>query len=141
MLAERNKSSDPSKISRIGVSRATLKPSWNCANESVSALACLVFNTDIKQLVRTCENCQTSYGQAPITSCNSWIRPHRPWQRVHVYYCSPLQCGSFLAVKWFEVLRMSSTTGRILLASVYYKNLDSLAWLFTKTRYPEVKNL
>ena len=45
MIVERSTSSDSSKISRIGVSRATLKPSWNCADESVSALTCLVANT------------------------------------------------------------------------------------------------
>ena len=45
MFVERNTSRDPREISRIGVSRATLKPSWNCADESVSALTCLVANT------------------------------------------------------------------------------------------------
>ena len=42
MLVERNTRTDPSKISRIGASRATLKPSWSCADESVSVVACLV---------------------------------------------------------------------------------------------------
>ena len=42
MLVERNTSSDPSKISRISVSSAALIPSRNCADESVSAVTCLV---------------------------------------------------------------------------------------------------
>ena len=72
-------------------------------------------DTDIEQLVRSCEICQTSYGKAPSTTDNPWIWPHRPWQRVHVDYCGPFQGGSFLVIidaksKWLEVLRMSSTT-------------------------------
>ena len=57
MFVERNTSSDPSKISRIGVSRATLKPSLNCADESFSALIVWwpTLDTDIEQLVRSCE--------------------------------------------------------------------------------------
>ena len=42
MHVERNTSGDPTKLSRIGVGRPTLKPSWNCADESVSAVTCLV---------------------------------------------------------------------------------------------------
>ena len=45
MFVESNTSSDPSEISRIVVSRATVKPSWNCADESVSSPTCMVANT------------------------------------------------------------------------------------------------
>jgi len=72
-------------------------------------------DTDIEQLVRNCEICQTSHGKAPVTSDNPWIWPHCPWQRVHVDYCGPFQGGSFSLIidakfKWLEVLHMSSTT-------------------------------
>ena len=55
-------------------------------------------DTDIEQLVRSCEICQTSHGKAPSTTDNPWIWPHRPWQRVHVDYCGPFQGGSFLVI-------------------------------------------
>ena len=72
-------------------------------------------DTDIEQLVRSCEICQTSHDKASSTTDNPWIWPHRPWQRVHVDYCGPFQGGSFLVIidaesKWLEVLRMFSTT-------------------------------
>ena len=35
-------------------------------------------DSDIEQLVRSCEICQTSHGKAPVTSDNAWIWPHRP---------------------------------------------------------------
>ena len=34
-------------------------------------------DTDIEQLVRSCEICPTSHGKAPVTSDNPWIWPHR----------------------------------------------------------------
>jgi len=41
-------------------------------------------DTDIQQLVRSCEIGQTSYVKVPITSDNPWIWPHHPCQRVHI---------------------------------------------------------
>ena len=72
-------------------------------------------DTDIEQLVRSCEICQTSHGKAPSTTDNPWIWPHCLWQRVHVDYCGLFQGGSFLVIidaksKWLEVLHMSSST-------------------------------
>ena len=76
-------------------------------------------DTDVEQLVRSCEICRTSHGKAPSTTDNPWIWPHCLWQRVHVDYCGPFQGGSFLVIidaksKWLEVLRMSSTTAQFI---------------------------
>ena len=83
-------------------------------------------DTDIEQLVRSCEICQTSHGKAPSTTDNPWIWPHRPWQRVHVDYCGPFQGGSFLIIidaksKWLEVLRMSSTTAEATINALQHR--------------------
>ena len=75
----------------------------------------LSMDSDIEQVVRSCEVCQSCHGKVPVTSDNPWIWPHLPWQRVHLDYCGPFQGGSFLVIvdaksKWLEVLRMSNTT-------------------------------
>ena len=41
-------------------------------------------DTDIEQLVRSCEIWQTSHGKAPITSGNPWIWPQRPWHSLSI---------------------------------------------------------
>lgn len=81
----------------------------------------LTLDSDIEQIVRDCEVCQTTHGKAPLTSDKPWIWPHRAWQRVHVDYCGPLDGKSFLVIvdpksKWIEVvliiLSMPSTTAK-----------------------------
>ncbi|XP_044180075.1 uncharacterized protein K02A2.6-like [Acropora millepora] len=74
-----------------------------------------ILDSDIEQIVRNCEVCQTTHGKAPLTSDNRWIWPHRAGQRVYVDYCGPLDGKSFLVIKdakskWIKVLPMSSTT-------------------------------
>ena len=117
MFVERNTSSIPAKYQESVLAELHLN---HPGIVRMNALARLHFwwptlDTDIEQLVRSCEICQTSHGKAPSTTDNPWIWPHRPWQRVYVDYCGPFQGGSFLIIidaksKWLEVLCMSSTT-------------------------------
>lgn len=74
-------------------------------------------DSDIEQLVRGSETCQITHIKAPGTFDNPWMRPHRPWQRVHADYCGPFLGGFFLVVvdaksKWLEVIPMSSITAQ-----------------------------
>ena len=58
MLVERNMSSDPSKMSRISISRATLKPPEIVRMKALARLHVWwpSLDTDIEQLVRSCES-------------------------------------------------------------------------------------
>ena len=87
-------------------------------------------DSDIEQIVRNCEVCQTTHGKAPLTSDNHWIWPHQAWQRVHVDYCGPLDGKSFLVIvdaksKWIEVLPTSSTTAEATVQALFECALSS----------------
>ena len=73
-------------------------------------------------LDKSVENLTSSYSacqavkQAPHTApLHPWIRPAKPWQRVHVDFTGPFMEKMYLVAvdahsKWPEVYEMSSTT-------------------------------
>ena len=44
---------------------------------------------DIETLVKSCESCQINRNDAEKHGSRSWQYPARPWQRIHIDYCSP----------------------------------------------------
>ena len=75
----------------------------------MKVLVCLhvwwpTLDTDVVQLVRSGEICQTLHGKAPSATENPWIWPHRPWLRVLVDYCSLFQGGSFLVISKVQMV-------------------------------------
>ena len=72
-------------------------------------------DSDIKQTVRNCSDCQANRCRAPLKVSNPCIWPTRPWQRLHVDFAGPFNEGMFLIVvdaksKWMEAIQMSSTS-------------------------------
>jgi len=83
-------------------------------------------DSDIKETVRNCFDCQANRSRAPLKVSNPWIWPTRPWQRLYVDFAGPFNGGMFLIVvdaksKWIEVILMSSTS-----ASATIRALNSL---------------
>jgi transposase InsO family protein len=70
---------------------------------------------DIKDFVRKCNDCASNANMPVKTHLQSWPTPVRPWQRIHVDYCGPLQGLYFFVVvdahsKWPEIFSTRSTT-------------------------------
>ena len=83
-------------------------------------------DSDIKQTVRNCSDCQANRCRAPLKVSSPWIWPTRPWQRLHVDVAGPFNEGMFLIVvyaksKRMEVIQMFSTR-----ASATIRALSSL---------------
>ena len=65
-------------------------------------------DADISQMVSGCITCQKYRRQAPVTPLSPWVWPTRPWERIHVDYCGPVNGQLMLVVvdactKWMDV--------------------------------------
>ncbi|XP_043232594.1 uncharacterized protein K02A2.6-like isoform X1 [Amphibalanus amphitrite] len=63
---------------------------------------------DITQMVKACVTCQQYRHQAPVTPLSPWSLPSRPYERVHIDYCGPVEGKMLLIVvdaytKWIDV--------------------------------------
>ena len=70
-------------------------------------------DSDIKQTVKDCSDCQANRCRSPLKIRNPWIWPTHSWQRLHVDFAGPFYGGMFLLVvdaKWMEVIPMSTTS-------------------------------
>ncbi|KRY20306.1 Uncharacterized protein T12_11201 [Trichinella patagoniensis] len=55
-------------------------------------------NSEIENLVRTCEQCQQSRASPPHTPVHKWESPRIPWSRIHVDLAGPIYGKNFLIV-------------------------------------------
>ena len=91
-------------------------------------------DSDIEQLINTCDLCQhhqKSPDKAPI---HPWEWPTKPWQRLHIDYAGPFHNKMFLIVnahsKWLEVIPTSGSTSQI--------TIDKLHQIFATHGLPEL---
>ena len=71
-------------------------------------------DADIERVVRDCEACKMNQSKPASSVPHPWVKPTRPWERVHLDFCGPVFGSMWLVVicaysKWIEVIRMSST--------------------------------
>nr|XP_040218444.2 uncharacterized protein K02A2.6-like [Anopheles coluzzii] len=74
-------------------------------------------DTDIAELVASCNACASAAKSPPHASPVSWPEITAPWQRIHIDYAGPIDGFSYLIVvdafsKWPEVIRTASTTSK-----------------------------
>lgn len=62
---------------------------------------------DIRDVVRACEKCQELQSKSPDVPLHPWVWPTRPWQRVHMDYCTANGTTFLVLVcahsKWMDV--------------------------------------
>ncbi|KRX77155.1 Uncharacterized protein T4E_2115, partial [Trichinella pseudospiralis] len=85
-------------------------------------------DSEIENLVRTCELCQQSRASPPHAPVHKWESPRIPWTRIHVNLAGPIYGKNFLIVvdsfsKWLEVRQLKNTTSESVI-SVSYTHLD-----------------
>ena len=64
-------------------------------------------DSDIEQIVRKCEECQSVQSSPPLAPLHPWKWPTRPWSRLHLDFAGPLFGKMFLILidphsKWIE---------------------------------------
>jgi len=72
-------------------------------------------NTDLKNIVSSCERCQITRLLPAKAPFHTWQWPEHPWSRIHVDYAGPFLNKMFLVIidahsKWLEVLPVNSAT-------------------------------
>ncbi|KRX18868.1 Uncharacterized protein T07_3375, partial [Trichinella nelsoni] len=72
-------------------------------------------DSEIENLVRTCDLCQQSRASPPHAPVHKWESPRIPWSRIHVDLAGPIYGKKFLIVvdaysKWLEVRELKNTT-------------------------------
>ena len=70
---------------------------------------------DIEFCVKECAICQSSRKMPPVAPLHPWVRPEKPWMRVHLDYAGPFEGKMFLLIidsysKWLDVHPTSSST-------------------------------
>ena len=79
------------------VGRETLLQQLHEAHPGVSKMKSLArcyiwwpkIDSDIENLVRSCEKCQSSRGTPTKAPVHPWEWPHRPWSRLHIDHAGP----------------------------------------------------
>ena len=71
-------------------------------------------DSDIEQLVKSCQFCVEVKSTSVPTTLHPWIWPSKPWKRLHIDFAGPLFGKTYLIVidacsKWPEVWEMPST--------------------------------
>ena len=75
---------------------------------------------DIVRIVSTCRMCNERRNQSPNVPIHPWEWPARPWDRVHIDFCGPLDGMMFLVVidahsKWVDIYPTKATTTAVTL--------------------------
>ncbi|KXJ74169.1 hypothetical protein RP20_CCG014257 [Aedes albopictus] len=70
---------------------------------------------DVSRLVRSCNECASVAKTDRKTNLESWPKPAKPWQRLHLDFAGPLDGSYFLILvdsftKWPEVVRTNNIT-------------------------------
>ena len=96
----------------------------------------LGIDQDIETVVKACTSCQKHGKKLPKINDHPWVKPTRPWQRVHVDFAGEFQNNFWLLMydaysKWPEVIKMSHNTT----ATTTIKTMRSV---FSRTGVPWV---
>ena len=72
-------------------------------------------DSDIEQMVRKCEECQSVQSSPPLAPLHPWKWPTRPWSRLHLDFAGPLFGKMFLILidshsKWIEAFCTTNAT-------------------------------
>ena len=72
----------------------------------------------IESCVKECSICQCSRKMPPSAPLHPWVRPQKPWSRVHIDYAGPFEGKMFLLVtdaysKWLEVHATNTSTSAV----------------------------
>ena len=92
-------------------------------------------DNNLEQLVKNCDECQSTRYLPPVAPLQPWEWPQRPWAQVHTDYAGPFMNKYFLLLvdahsKWIEVRPVNNATSTV--------TIDQLHSLFTKYRLPEM---
>ena len=90
---------------------------------------------DIVQLVSSCRTCNERRNQSANVPIHPWEWPARPWDRIHIDFCGPVDGVMFLIIidahsKWMEVYPTRGTTTAV--------TLDKLRTSFAAWGLPRV---
>ena len=72
-------------------------------------------DADIERCVKSCSACQVSRSMPPAAPPHPWVKPERPWSRVHIYYAGLFLGQMFLLLvdaplKWLEIHATRTST-------------------------------
>ena len=72
-------------------------------------------DSDIELCVKQCTECQSSRKMPPVVPLHPWIKPDRPWSRVHIDYAGPFEGTMFLLLidahsRWLEIHPTTTST-------------------------------
>ena len=75
-------------------------------------------DNDLEELVKNCDDCQSTRHLPPVAPLQPWEWPQRPWARVHVDYAGPFMNKYFLLLvdahsKWIEVRPVNNATSTV----------------------------
>ncbi|EGT42489.1 hypothetical protein CAEBREN_28442 [Caenorhabditis brenneri] len=90
---------------------------------------------DIEKVVKTCPNCQENAKMPIVTPLHPWPLPVKPWSRIHVDFCGPVDGSYFLVIvdaltKYAEV-KMTKNISAL-------TTVELLEEVFTCHGYPEL---
>ncbi len=92
-------------------------------------------DAELEALVAACTPCQQQARDPPKTAIHPWPMTNKPWSRLHVDYCGPVDGQSLLVVvdsysRWIDAIPTISTTSRT--------TVRLLEQLFATHGFPEV---
>ena len=92
-------------------------------------------DNDLEELVKNCDDCQSTRHLPPVAPLQPWEWPQRPWVRVHADNAGPFMNKYFLLLvdahsKWIEVRPVNNATSTI--------TIDQLRSIFATHGLPEM---
>lgn len=92
-------------------------------------------DSELENLVQSCEECQTFRHLPPVVPLQPWEWPQRPWARLHIDYAGPFLGKSFLILvdahsKWIEVKTVTNVTSAV--------TIEHLRCIFATHGLPEM---
>ena len=90
---------------------------------------------DITAMSRRCGVCQAHRANAPETPIHPWVWPTKPWERIHVDYCGPVNGWMFFIItdahsKWMDIYPSRTCTSE---ATIEFLRASFAAWGLPKT--------
>ena len=75
-------------------------------------------DSEIVTMTKQCERCQAYRPNVPETPIHPWAWPTRPWDRIHIDYCGPINGWVFLIItdahsKWLDVYPSRTSTSAV----------------------------
>ena len=90
---------------------------------------------DITSISQRCGKCQSTRANVPNTPVHPWVWPSKPWERVHIDYCGPIDGWMFLIItdahsKWMDIYPSRTSTSEV---TVEHLRASFAAWGLPKT--------